>query len=278
MMSRFFYCEIFVYFCVIFGQSLGKIPNYECREGMEAIFCKLSYINRTSSDKHFKVIPHLATSEINRAEILDSTMEILTEDVCDALPYVTYFAADNIGLIGLQRSAFEKCTKLEVIHLKGNSLKILPSKIFDSNTNLLQIWLSQNEITTIDANLFKNNQNLNHIGLDTNKLEKFSFSTEMPIMKKLTTIYLSHNKLFEVDIETLLEKCPNLLHFWFDGNQFTCDRQKTIIGALDAKNIKNWSGICIGTLSRFQNKGSKATSVFTILSFGLGVCWLIKKI
>lgn len=224
-------------------QSFGQIPSYKCTAiGYDEKICKLSNVNQTSSQKNFKVISHRNVSEVDTVYFEVSKMETLTEDLCDALPYVESFYVDRLGLTSVDENAFKKCMKLKKVHLNGNLLTSLPLELFDSNVDLSSVWLQENNLTKINESLFKNNPNLWEISLASNQLQEFSFLTEMPGMR---VINLGNNELSDVDVENLLEKCPNLEQIYLYGNKFSCDRQHQIITALDAKNIHSSFGACI---------------------------------
>lgn len=97
--------------------------------------------------------------------------------------------------------------------------------------------MQNNKLTKIDGDLFKNNPNLEKIRLFFNHLQEFSFSAEMPVMTKLREIDLLNNWLTDLDVVTLLEKCPNLKIFDLSENKFSCERQQQIIAALNVTNV-----------------------------------------
>lgn len=202
-------------------------------------------MNQTASEKHFQVIPHMGVSEIDVVQFENSKLEILTGDICEALPFLDTYWAESLGLISVDANAFEKCTKLKMIFLDYNSLTTLPSGVFDFNVALTEVYLLGNKLSKIDENLFKNNLNLERISLSYNQLQEFSFSTEMPVMTKLTLIYLKENELTDVGVETLLEKCPYLHRIDLDDNKIACERQQQIIDALKARNTEHVFGKCV---------------------------------
>lgn len=257
-----------VFFWLLATQSsLGLVPSYQCKHGINKNWCALWNVAQTSPNKHFKVIPHLDASVVDGVYFEDSKMEIFTQDVCDALPFITYVWTSNQGLTSVDDNAFRKCTKLKEVTLRGNSLINLPPGLFDSNVDLTEVWLNDNKLTKIDANLFKNNPNLEIISLEYNELQEFSFSPETPVLKQLREISLRHNKLRDVDAETLVEKCPNLKHFWIDANLLSCDRQREIITTLLANEIKFSTGHCTKTLTKTQfltAKGTKSPTTTTM--------------
>lgn len=278
-MSRIFFCEVFFYFLMI-QKTFEQIPNYQCTKGYHETWCYLSNVNQTSSMKHFKVISHRRdVSEVDRVDFLGSKIQILTEEVCEALPYVQVFYADSLNLTSVDDNAFKKCLKLTHVLLQGNSLTNLPSGVFDFNIELSYVRLDDNKLTEIDESIFKNNPNLRIIYLNNNKLRIFSFLSEMPALR---WIYLDNNDLYEVDIETLLEKCPVLEEIGLDRNKFPCDRQLNITEALKANNIKYKIGNCTKTEVEHGTSNTVTIIISTVsplalLILGLAVWWLVKK-
>lgn len=249
MSSLNFYCVIFFYVLVIQEKSFvvsaseydnsteSDVPTYECYKSFFSGNCVLKNVQQTSSKKKFKVISNQDVSGIANVWIkYGSTMDVLTEDICDALPHLKLLDASFLHLTSVDENAFKKCAELVVLDLHNNSLTSLPSGLFDSNIKLGFVWLQYNELTNIDGNLFKNNPNLVRIALHHNKLQKFSFSAEMPVMTKLQLIHLDGNELSDIDIETLLEKSPNLTYLNLDSSKFPCDRHEQIIKRASEKN------------------------------------------
>lgn len=277
--------------------------------------CQLSNINQTSSMKSFNIVPFQEPFAIKGVYIICSKMETLTEDVCKALPYVKNFHAEQLGLAFVEQNAFQKCTKVEVISLYGNSLKKLPFGLFDSNVQLSVVQLAVNKLMEIDGNMFKNNPKLEQLHLSNSSLQEFSFSNKMPI---LTTINLSNNQLSDVDTQMLLENCPILREIHLDigkcidsgvlsttqsttQNITTSYTEPLITQKLrsEFKKLEN-SKTTLGTpqtalldeniedlkeqVTDLRNKHSTSNliiiimvSILTISILGLGVYWLKKK-
>lgn len=279
-MARCFCCEVFFFFLMI-QKSLETISSYKCTKGWIETNCKLSNIKQTSLLKHFTVIPHRDVKEVSRVLFVASKMETLTEDVCNALPYVQVFDAWHLELTSVDENAFQKCTKLTKVNLHENLLTTLPSGLFDSNVDLSDVWLHKNKLKKIDGYMFKNNPNLWEINLSFNKIQEFSFPTEMTPLKKLRMLNLTYNALSDFNVGMLLEKCPNLKRIYFDENKFTCVRQPTVIKALQDKNIEYQIGKC--TKIEFQHFNSDFIVIMGIVSIVvswiLGFCigWLLEK-
>lgn len=237
----FHFCCVILLCLSVIHKSFGEIPTYNCKEDGKTV-CDLLNVRQNASQKHFKIIPHRDVSLITTVYFRNSNMEILTEDACDALPYVETFWAENAGLTSIDGNALTKCTKLQNVFLHENSLVSLPLGLFDTNFGLEAVQLQRNKLTEIDGNLFKNNPNLMEIYFHKNMLEKFSFSAELPVMRDLGMINLNDNLLSDIDVEMFIEKCPNLKEMRLDNNIFPCDRQEQIKKAL--KNVYHWLGKC----------------------------------
>lgn len=208
--------------------------------------CELWNVNRTLASKNFKIIgdPWFML-KFYAVNFKNSTLQILTEDICDALPNIERFSAFKVGLISVDENTFKKCTKLQSVNLNVNSLTSLPLGLFDSNVDLTTVSLAFNKLTQISGNLFRNNPNLEGLLFDHNQLNQFAFFIEIPISTKLKVINLSNNELEDVDIETMLEKCPNLEMIYFSGNKLSCGRILDIQGILKTKKgVDYWIGDC----------------------------------
>lgn len=254
-MSRF--CKIFLYLFMT-HKSFAQILSYNCNSSFQS-WCYLSEIKQVSSMKHFKVVPHQNTSEIKGVLFVDSVIEVLTEDVCDALPYIVEFSAVSIGLTAVDENTFNKCA------------------------NLRNIQLDNNKLTEIDVNLFKYSLKLEEIYIRSNMLQKISITTELPALRK---VEIWNNSLSDIDVDTLLQKCPNLKWFHFDDNKIPCRLVNKIVLPLEVKSINYNSGKCIQftqdlkeIVAELQNKNSSSNitiigTVVGLLILGLGIyCW-----
>lgn len=216
----------------MFHTSFSKIPKYRFQEFWENS-CALSFINLTAANKNFGLILHRPQYLIQDFHFISSKLEVLTDDVCEALPFIRNFEACGLGLTSIETKAFKKCFKLSVINLKWNSLKILPLGLFSSNVDLTKVMLHSNALTEIDENLFKVNINLQELDLQYNKLTKFSLGSEVPVMEKLTKVNLRNKTLGDFNVRKLLQKCPNLKEVNIENNNVALVTENYI------KNIEN---------------------------------------
>lgn len=245
--------------------------------------CILEDLTLTSSEKHFLPVTTHPTHEIDAVSFRNSKLEVLTGNVCETLSFVKVFDARSMGLTTVDETAFQSCTKMEIVNLHNNSIATLPPKIFHWNVELSIFYFGGNKLTSIDENLFNNNKkltavfldnnlfrflpknlfkglpNLIALGVHSNQLCELSFLEEMPWLWSLTTIHLQRNKLSDVDVEALHKKFPNLKLINFFQNDLWCDRQTDIYLYLNKNKIMfgNIVGYCI------PNKGSWETKKYS---------------
>lgn len=239
---------------IIFIQAInGEVQKYSCEivknvdyynDFLITNVCVLEGLNLTLTKKHFQPVASQPFHEVVAVYFKNSKLEVLTDDLCETFPLVKVFDAYKLSLTSVDENAFSKCTKLEIVYLYHNSLTTLPPKIFYQNEELTKVDLSLNKLTSIDGNLFKNNKkltvvalnnnyfhflptnlfklvpNLRELNVRANQLIEVSFLDQMPTLKSMTSIFLSYNKLSDVDVENLHKEFPNLKTLWLHENEF----------------------------------------------------------
>lgn len=223
--------------------------------------CVLEDLYLKASHKHFVIAPNYNITKINAVQIRNSNIEVLTEAICTALPVTELFIANLQGLKFIDENAFEKCTKLEAVHLHRNLLTELPSRLFSTNLELKNFemfgfginWKMDNtmdmreyRLRSLPNGFFQNNQKLQRVMLANNQLVDVSFLESMTPLKSLTEIYLDGNRLSDVNVEKLYEKFPKLKTLDLYQNEFWCDRAEQIHEFLTAKNILTRKDSCVG--------------------------------
>uniref|UniRef100_A0A336LNH1 CSON009147 protein n=1 Tax=Culicoides sonorensis TaxID=179676 RepID=A0A336LNH1_CULSO len=251
---------------VISGQNSKR--EVRCSPGADNVDnsmkdCAILNINLKASNKHFQLIPHHnKVSLIYTIKFVNSNIEVLTSDVCDALPYIGVFTGNNIKLVAIDENAFENCLVVFDINLYNNSLTTLPSKVFAKNIDLALLTLNNNSIThlpedlllnnvelrdlilfennltSLPSKLFSNTKNLDYLDLDDNQLTDISFLDDMPVVNSLITIRLAMNWLSEIDVAKITRVFPNLAVIRLKDNGFLCERQKEIRNQLNQTNIR----------------------------------------
>lgn len=267
------FCPSFLLFHVSAGQNLTTHSCEMYTKWPSINVCLLRNLNLTTDQKHFQLIPGHPVSKINGFRVISSRMEVVTREICETLPFLTYFEATEVGIASIEPDAFEKCPKLMKVDLGENPLWQIPPGLFDSNKDLIEVafwsnklsnidenlfrnnpdltrvFLSQNRLSTLPSKLFENNPKLYLLHLDNNKFRHLSFLTEFPTLPNLTELRLDWNKLSDLEPLTLLSKFPNLTTIELDKNQFLCERQAEIEQIFKGNNVTNVKfGTCIETM------------------------------
>lgn len=102
---------------------------------------------------------------------------------------------------------------LERFHCPGVSVEEVKENAFQGCENLRDVRLHQNNIVKVEVNAFKG-------------------------LSQLDTLYLNSNKLFDLNVEELLEYLPKLNRILLADNNFKCFRLAEILHLLQARNIQ----------------------------------------
>lgn len=182
--------------------------------------CSLRRLNVPSTQKNFRVLPNQHVVDIRGLRFLQSNVEVLTSDVCDALSFVVCFDTRRLGLVDIEEDAFVNCARLEQVDLSRNALTKIPSRLFDWNEKLKVVFLEYNHLTEIDENLFQYNENLMYLNLNNNRLQSLH-PRMFDYNPKLTYLRLGNNRLRDV---SFLYQIPAVLHLkWIhlENNQLS---------------------------------------------------------
>lgn len=246
----FIFIVIFKYFVNL--QVFSQIPSYHCSwssilrfayyDNRETIIrdqaCYLRYLNLNVTNKNFNWIPKKPKEKVFNVILKDSYVEVLTDDICKGSSFIKFINAPNVRMSIIEENALQLCTDLEVVVLTKNSIETLPRGIFASNKNLMVVDLDFNKLSNIDADLFKSQTKLKILDFAFNQITDASFIENIPESNSLTAILLSNNSLFDINLQDLVAKFPNLNEIHLSHNKFWCDRQKTILELFESKNLK----------------------------------------
>lgn len=257
-----------IIFCVFILQTtLGQVTTYTCHINDFYFLpdnvntCTLKHLSLAIKEKNFQLVPNHDVTEIKGFNFFNSTVEVLTSDACDTLPFLSHFRVTDASLTIIDENAFEKCTKLETVKLNENYLKTLKSGVFASNPdlaivdltnnrlfelsddlfknnhNLAKVKLGYNRLDSLPSDLFKNNAKLTELSVNDNRLTELSFLDGMPVSVHLMFFNPKNNKLTDVDVEKIHEKIPKLTTINLRGNEFACDRQRELERQFEEKSV-----------------------------------------
>lgn len=314
-----------------FKASFGQIPSHKCynpedvqlhRNQNYGMFsqrfnfrrydyesrwtCSVRNLTLINDDTHFKLVLHMKKDKITKVHFEDSKLKVLSNDICEALPFVRVYEAPHTQILIIEEDAFEKCLLLQTIDLSENLIQSLPPKLFALNKELTRVNLRNNKLQTIDSDIFKENLKLKNLDFEKNLLTDASFIENIPNSNPLKSIILSTNKLNDVDVESLLSKFPNITYLFLSYNNFLCGRQTHMNEFFESMNKsfivegacieywtviqslqKNYSTVISKIETNFNNQqnfneliliifGSLFITFFVLL--GVGCCVIMHKI
>lgn len=239
-MVQFLFFKILLYL-PLFQIIVGDFPNYACDleifrrrfHNFPNFICTLNQVNLTFSNKHFKLIVHEPVDIIQGIDFVSSSVKVLTDDICKALPFVEIFNASHLNLDIIEPNAFKRCNILKEVLLTHNSLTSLPMGIFAMNEQLTKVHLNYNNLTIIDEKLFGNNVKLTHLDISKNFLSTLPLNL-LSNCTKLSVLSIKSNQFSDLPI---LHDIMNLREVSLQGNNFDCDHRQLISHHLTKKSI-----------------------------------------
>lgn len=136
-------------------------------------------------------------------------LPLLTNDICDAFPYIKIFVANRSKISTIAKNAFMNCRDLLVVDLNQNELTELDSGLFAGNKELSTLILYDNKMSVLDPGIFACTPQLKSLVVAKN------FLTEFPVdriggLTEVTSVNVQENLLEDLDDETMIERFPKL--------------------------------------------------------------------
>lgn len=160
----------------------------------------------------------------------------LSEIICDTFENLLTLKILNSSINVISDSALIQCTKLIHFEINNNFINSLPNNLFAINNEIKIVSIKFTNITQIQGYLFKN-LNLHGLIITNNPIEYIDFKN-FPVMTNMAHLYIFSNKLKNINIQTIIEKFPNLKSISLDNNQLYCTKLKYIYNFLELKKIK----------------------------------------
>lgn len=238
----------------IFKSSVCEVIRVQCTmnkfELNTHIWTDLGYLSENYSGNRTCVISGLTLNSTNYQfvpvapnpniityfRITESTVPVLTSDVCTALPKITYFNAEGQGIEIIDDYVFTNCTEITSIYLDDNYIHKVGKGIFSNMNKLKILHIRGASLELIDVDLFNNLHEILYLKMDASGLKELPVAA-MKNMKKLLWLSLLSNELPDLDAEGFIENLPKLQVIGIDDNNFPCDRLAEIINVFKAKNI-----------------------------------------
>lgn len=198
--------------------------------------CIFSGVRVTQSNPTFYPVS-VNNSNVQKIQFKNSTVQILTNELCNAFPNLRELRLTNLSLEHIEKNVFHQCKKLINLNIWMNNFSRLNEDVFNENQKLIELNMQNNGLEVIRGKMFDSVSQLTFLNLAENALSEFPIH-EFPVMGNLTHLFLYSNNLTDLDERQLKHKFPNLEYININNNLFTCDRLKTIIDALKFSKIK----------------------------------------
>ncbi|XP_059614618.1 peroxidasin isoform X2 [Phlebotomus argentipes] len=126
-----------------------------------------------------------------------------------------------------------RCTRLEfqaipevpadtnIVDLRYNRIREIPSRAFYGKTHLHTIFLNENQVSSIEAAAFEGLPSLKYLYLNNNRISRVA-PNAFASLNKLQSLFLYNNRLATVP-EGLLNGMKSLRRLRLDGNALECD-------------------------------------------------------
>uniref|UniRef100_A0A336LKW6 CSON009168 protein n=1 Tax=Culicoides sonorensis TaxID=179676 RepID=A0A336LKW6_CULSO len=180
---------------------------------------------------------------------------------------------DGNNLSHIPSKLFKNTPKLRLLHLNENQIGNLSFlDEIPALRELTTLYLHENHLKDIDIDkLLEKLPRLGIITFMSNRIncdraeailkifeEKYVTvygGVDVPVMSSLEELRIGENQLFDIDLEQIVEKFPNLNKISLQNNKFLCDLHKIIMETLNEKNIEllHDLGKCITDVETWKN-------------------------
>uniref|UniRef100_A0A336LE90 CSON009217 protein n=1 Tax=Culicoides sonorensis TaxID=179676 RepID=A0A336LE90_CULSO len=221
---------IFLLLCIITKNNLAINGCVNYKNGT----CTLQDIHFSLGRSSF----NLASFNVPVSKMMfkNSQIPVLTSKVCEALPALNIFKANNVSMRKINADAFNACNNLTEIQLQNNLLTELDPDLFDSNSELAKVYLYENRLKAIHGTMFKNTPKLEVLSLFKNALDELSL-TDFPVLPNLSILSIVSNFITELDAHQITKKFPNLTQIYIGRNLFDCRQLNETLNILNSNRI-----------------------------------------
>lgn len=181
----------------------------------------------------------IETSDLSIKILSNRQLLILPPKLGEIVPSVTELAAANIGLVAVNRNAFEGLGQLKIVNLSRNEISEIESESFDKLLKLQVLDLSNNLIGSFENNTFELLSDLEVLILGHNRLTQLPENVFDPLFN-LKTLVMSHNKIQDLRFE-IFTGINQIEEFYIDNNQLHTVNPK-IVSNFDTAKIIDFSG------------------------------------
>lgn len=177
-------------------------------------------------------------------------LQILPPRIGDIVGNVSELSAAGVGLLAINKNAFEEMTQLKVLNLSMNEVSEIEKETFGDLIELEILDLSRNIINAIDVNAFSGLNELEHLDLSANNISVIIDGT-FDTLLNLKVLNLSFNRI--TDLRHELFTVINVIEeFYINNNKLVVINPVIVSDFERAKIIDFQKNVCIDT--RFPEK------------------------
>lgn len=227
------FCKFLILFCAL-STSFGA--RYECKSGKRnPDVCRISSLDLTQGNFEIEIIGNNLASW-KKFQLKKSFIRILPKGICESLPNLEEININRQSIVAIMEDAFQHCKNVKLINLNNNMFWDVHRNTFKGLKNLERIYICHNNIQVLDLDL-SDCKNITTLGLTRLKISHFPVEM-IRELQNLEYLYLHPNSnLRDIDIESIVEFCPNLKRITLPYNKFKCTRRLEIISILKEKQI-----------------------------------------
>lgn len=219
---------------VLFNFSISTGAKYKCSTSIDSQTCLIDGLTLTRND--YKIEPEAANLSAVTKFKLSGIVPVLSSEICDAMPNLTNFKADNVSMEEIDENTFQECKKLMALNLADNQFVKLERNTFKGLTDLRHLLISGGNVPIIDLDLTDLKQlkilTLNNLSIAVLLPENFCG------LENLLNVQLYSNNLFDLDTEGILKHKPKLTNVGLTDNNFKCSRLQEIRSVFEKNNVE----------------------------------------
>lgn len=169
--------------------------------------CTFSNITTTETDPLF--YPSSANpSAIKIVKFVNSSIYALTNELCTKFSKLAELVMEDVNLQVISDNGLTDCSKLLILNLANNKLKLIPGKL----------------------------PFLKHLSLANNQIVHFPIH-KMRQSMNMKVLELNNNMLVDLDVVQIRKLLYNLEYIPITGNRFDCDRLWPILDLMEFNNF-----------------------------------------
>lgn len=213
-----------------------EIPEIACTfEIAEAeSVCYYQGLNLDQSNYRFQPVAE-APKNITILIVTNSTLAGFSREFCDTFPNLRQISTIGVGLEILDADALESCNDLRYLQAFDNHITDLPEQFFRYNRVIQEIDFHDNKIKHIHPTQFRGLKRLNALTLSSNEIEEFPVDSITDT--SLLTLELQTNDITYLDVESIVDKLPNLQVIGYQNNELACVRVVEFNKMTEERNI-----------------------------------------